>query len=116
MSDTRFTLIGVALIFAGFLVLGVFGSQYNSTTIESQEFGDCYEYFEDKPPQKINCDLELFDKSLFFVLVIGLIAAGIISLIKGIKGNWDQKIKPEDMVGPGRTDENDTDKPEKPEE
>lgn len=104
MSDTRFTLIGVALVFAGFLVLGAFGSQYDAATIESQQFGDCYEYFEDRPPQRTDCDSELSGKAAFFALVIGLIAAGIILLVKGVRGRWDQKIRPEDMMGPGSTD------------
>jgi hypothetical protein len=38
---------------------------------------------------------------LFFTLVLVLIAAGIIALIKGVKGKWDNEVKPEDMVGPG---------------
>lgn len=101
MSDMRFTLVGVALVFAGFLVLGAFGSQYSAATVESQEFGDCYEYFEDRPPQKTSCDAEMFDKTLFFALVIGLIASGVVSLVKGARGGWDQKTRPEDMVGPG---------------
>lgn len=101
MSDTRFTLIGVGLIFAGFIVLGIFGSNFFSATVESQEFSDCYEYFEDKPPVPIPCDVALQDKTAFFALVIGLIAAGIFMLIKGVRGDWDQKVRPEDMVGPG---------------
>ena len=28
--------------------------------------------------------------------------AGIIALVKGAKGNWDSKVNPKDMVGPGR--------------
>ena len=101
MSDTRFTLIGVGLIFAGFIVLGVFGNQFFDATVESQEFDDCYEYFEDKPPVQISCDVAIQDKTAFFGLVIGLIAAGIFSLIKGVRGSWDQKVRPEDMLGPG---------------
>ena len=101
MSDTRFTLIGVGLIFAGFVVLGIFGNQYFDATVESQEFDDCYEYFEDKPPVQISCEVALQDKTAFFALVIGLIAAGIFSLVKGVRGNWDQKVRPEDMLGPG---------------
>ena len=103
MSDTRFTLAGIGLIFAGFIVLGVFGSQYISSTVESQEFDDCYEYFEDRAPVQVDCDIALQDKVGFFGLVVGLIAIGIISLIKGVKGNWDQKVRPEDMLGPGGT-------------
>jgi len=30
-----------------------------------------------------------------------LIICGIIAMIKGIRGTWDQDVKPEDMVGPG---------------
>jgi len=30
-----------------------------------------------------------------------LIICGIASLLKGMKGKWDQNVKPEDMVGPG---------------
>ena len=109
MSDIRFTLIGIVLIFLGFLVLGIFGSQFNAVTIELQEFGNCYEYFDDMPPTKINCDLELFDKTLFFVLVLALIASGIICMVKGIKGKWDQQVKPEDMVSGHNTDNDDND-------
>ena len=32
-----------------------------------------------------------------------LIACGIVSLVKGVKGRWDQDVKPEDMVGPGNS-------------
>lgn len=115
MSDTRFTLIGVGLIFAGFLVLGVFGSQFFNATVEAQEFSDCYEYFEDRPPVPIPCDVALQDKTVFFALVVALIGAGVFALLKGVKGDWDQKVKPEDMVGPGSTDsENNSDESNKP--
>jgi hypothetical protein len=26
----------------------------------------------------------------------------VISLIKGVRGNWDNKVKPEDMAGPSK--------------
>jgi hypothetical protein len=41
---------------------------------------------------------------LFFGLVVSLIGAGIFALIKGVRGKWDQDVKPEDMVGPGGED------------
>lgn len=110
MSDTRFTLIGVGLIFAGFVVLGIFGGQFFNATVEAQEFTDCYEYFEDKPPVQISCEAALQDKVLFFALVIGLIAAGIVSLIKGVRGSWDQKVRPEDMVGSSGRNDDDSEK------
>ncbi len=101
MSDTRFIMLGAALIFAGFVILGVLGSGYTGSTIEEIEFGDCYEYYDDKPPVQVSCDQALLDKLLFFMLVMGLVAAGIVFLIKGARGGWDQDVRPEDMVGPG---------------
>ena len=101
MSDTRFTLLGIALIFSGFVILGIFGNQYFVSSIEAEEFGECFEYYEEGDPVKIDCDVKLQQKSLFFSLIIILIGAGIISLVKGVKGSWDQDVKPEDMVGPG---------------
>ena len=97
----RFTIIGIVLIFAGFIVLGVLGDNYQAATFESEEFGTCYVYSEDSPPEEINCSYKIFDQTVFFGIVIGFIIAGIISLVKGVKGDWDNRVRPEDMVGPG---------------
>ena len=43
----------------------------------------------------------MLQKTMFFLFVIALIGVGIVALIKGMKGRWDQDVKPEDMVGPG---------------
>jgi len=110
VSDTRFTLIGIGLIFIGFIVLGIFGSNYIGPTIEAQEFDDCYEYFGDKPPVPVNCDIQFLNKTIFFAFVIAIIGSGIVSLIKGVRGKWDQDVKPGDMLGPG----GDTSKSDKP--
>ncbi len=107
MSDMRFTIIGIALIFVGFIILIVFGHNYQAATIESNEFGTCYEYSNDKEPIEIDCSLKILDQVLFFALIIGFVGAGIIALVKGVKGNWDSKVKPEYMVGPRRR-ENDS--------
>ena len=101
MSDTRFTMLGIVLIFVGFIILGIFGESYFDASIESEEFDNCFEYFDDKPPQQIECEIKLQNKMMFSGLVLGLVAVGIISLVKGVKGKWDQDVKPEDMVGPG---------------
>ena len=103
----RFIMIGIVLVFVGFIILAVFGHNYQASTLESNEFETCSKYSTDDPPVEINCSLKVIDQILFFVLVIGFIGAGIIALIKGVKGNWDSKIKPEDMVGPGRRDNED---------
>ena len=97
----RYTIIGIALIFSGFLILGVFGHDYQTANIEANEFGKCFEYFEDKEPVPVDCSSKILEQTLFFTLVIVLIAGGIVSLIKGWKGKWDNQVRPEDMVGPG---------------
>jgi len=110
VSDTRFTMLGIGLIFAGFIILVIFGTAYFDPIIEIQEFENCFEYFEDKPPVPIDCDIKLQGKIMFTGLVFALVGAGIVALIKGVKGRWDQDVKPEDMVGPGGP--SDSNKPE----
>ena len=110
MSDMRFIMIGVALIFVGFIILGGFGQNYQAATLESNEFGTCYEYSDKKAPVEIKCSFKIFNQTLFFALIIGFIGAGIIALVKGVKGNWDNKVKPEEMVGPDRSEKDDSDK------
>ena len=109
----RFTMIGIVLIFVGFVILGVFGHDYQAATLESSEFKTCYEYSDDESPIEINCSSKIFNQTLFFGLIIAFIGAGIIALVKGAKGNWDNKVKPEDMVGPGRTDNNNSEDSDK---
>lgn len=103
MSDMRFVIIGIGLVFAGFIILGGFGDAYRAATIESNEFGTCYEYSDSAAPLEIDCSFKIFDQVVFFGIVAGLIAGGIIALLKGARGNWDSKIKSKDMVGPGNS-------------
>jgi len=110
VSDTRFTLLGIALIFSGFIILGIFGTQYFVSSIEAEEFGECFEYYEDGEPVKVDCNEKLQQKSLFFSLIIIIIGSGIIALLKGVKGRWDQDVKPEDMLGPGGPSKSNSDK------
>ena len=114
MSDIRFIMIGVVLVFFGFIILGVFGENYQASNIETNEFGNCFEYSEDKEPVPIDCANKTVDQSIFFGVVVALIISGIIALVKGVRGDWDSKVKPEDMVGPSRdnrTDGNNSDEP-----
>ena len=97
----RYIIIGIVFIFSGFLILVVFGHDYQIAKIEASEFDECYEYYDDKEPVTVSCSSKIFNQTLFFAIVIVLIASGIISLIKGIKGKWDNEVKSEDMVGPG---------------
>ena len=100
MSDTRFIILGIGLIFSGIIFLSVFGGQ--STEISLQEgFSKCFEYHDDSPPTEIDCDTASETKMVIFAITALLIVCGIVSLVKGMKGGWAQNVKPEDMVGPG---------------
>ena len=110
MSDMRFIIIGIALTFVGFIILGAFGHDYQAATLESNEFGTCYEYSDESAPIEINCSFKILDQTLFFALIIGFIGAGIFALLKGVKGDWDNKVKPEDIVGPGNNQNSDDSK------
>ena len=102
MSDIRFIIIGIVFMFSGIIVMSVFGSQFSELTIQS-EFDKCYEYYDDAPPTEIDCDAGFQDKIFIFVPVVILLALGALSIIKGIRGTWDQDVKPEDMVGPNKS-------------
>ena len=102
VSDTRFIILGIGLVFSGIIFLSVFGSQ--STEISLQEgFSKCFEYHDDSPPTEIDCDAASENKMIIFAITALLITCGIVSLVKGAKGGWDQDVKPEDMVGPGNS-------------
>ena len=107
-------MIGVGVLSVGFIVMALFGTQYQDITIQTKEFSECFDYTDEDLPVKINCDERLQDRNLVFVAVIGIIIAGGLALVKGIKGTWDNKVKPEEMVGPGG-DKNDSDDDKKDE-
>jgi hypothetical protein len=82
--------------------MSVFGSQFSELTIQS-EFDKCFEYYENEPPREIDCDAGFQDKIFAFTPAAILIVLGVFSIIKGIRGTWDQDVKPEDMVGPNNS-------------
>lgn len=99
MSDTRFIMLGIALVFAGFLVLGILGKPFLEFTVQANEFGNCVDYTE-TGAVSIDCDIIMQNKLIFFAVVGALIGLGILSLIKGYRGRWDQDVKSDEMVGP----------------
>ncbi len=101
MSDIRFVMIGVVVLSVGFIVMAVFGSQYQDITVQKKEFSECYEYTDENVAVKIDCDEQLQSRNLMFITVIGILVAGGILLVKGIRGTWDNDVKPEEMLGPG---------------
>ena len=92
-------MLGIALVFAGFLVLGILGRPFLEFTVQENEFGDCVNYTE-TGAIPIDCGRIMQDKMIFFGIVTALIAGGIISLVKGYHGKWDQDVKSDEMVGP----------------
>ena len=102
MSDIRFIIIGIGLIFSGIIILAISPSELASVTLQA-EMGECFEYHDDAPPTKIDCDMAMQNKLFVFTLVVVLVGAGITGLVKGARGTWDQNVKPEDMVGPGKS-------------
>ena len=102
VSDTRFTLAGIGAVFAGFTVLAAFGGQFGTAAVEAEEFGDCHAYGEGMHPRPVPCEDVERARIAFFALVVGLVAAGVLALVRGMRGDWDQRVKPGDMLGPGR--------------
>jgi hypothetical protein len=101
MSDIRFVMIGVAVLSVGFIVMAVFGSQYQDITVQTKEFSECYDYTDENVVVEVDCDKQLQNRNLMFVVVIGILVIGGIALVKGIRGTWDNDVKPEEMLGPG---------------
>ena len=99
MSDTRFIMLGIALVFAGFLVLGILGRPFLEFTVQVNEFGNCIDYKE-TGEVSADCGAIMRDKLIFFGMVMGLISSGIVVLVKGYRGRWDQDVKSDEMVGP----------------
>jgi hypothetical protein len=64
-------------------------------------------YSEGNEPILIDCSEKILSQNIFFGLVIALIAIGVIALVKGVRGDWDSKVKPEDMVGPSKNNNDD---------
>jgi len=101
MSDIRFIMIGVAALSIGFIVMALFGTQYQDITIQTKEFSECYDFTDENLPVKIDCDKELQERNFIFAIVIGILIGGGVALFKGIRGTWDNDVKPEEMLGPG---------------
>ena len=81
--------------------MAVFGTQFQDITVQTKEFSECYDYTDENGPVKIDCEERLQDRNMTFAAVAGILIAGGLALIKGIRGTWDNNVKPEEMLGPG---------------
>ena len=99
MSDIRLIIIGSVIIFVGFYVADMGGSQYNQIAIQATQFDDCYDYSTGTAVH-VNCVQAEHDALLYVALAVFLIGVGAYLIFRGIKGRWDQNVKNDEMVGP----------------
>jgi hypothetical protein len=102
VADTRLIILGSVLAFAGFLLVGITGPQYQQYVIQANQFDVCYDYASDGSAIKVKCDEKI--QEMYFTLAssLGLIGGGVFVLVKGIRGKWDQNVKSDEMVGPNK--------------
>ncbi len=92
-------MLGSLIIFAGFYIAGMAGSQYTLISIQKNQFDDCYDYSSGKAVH-VNCAQKEQDAILYLGLALGIIGGGGYIIFKGIKGKWDQNVKSDEMLGP----------------
>lgn len=92
-------MLGSLLIFAGFYIAGMGGSQYTQISIQKNQFDDCYDYSSGTAVH-VNCAQKEQDALLYLGLALGIIGGGGYIIFKGIKGKWDQNVKSDEMLGP----------------
>jgi hypothetical protein len=66
-------MIGIVLIFFGFIILGVFGGNYQTSAIETNEFENCFDYSNNEEPIPIDCSEKIWNQGIFFGIIIILI-------------------------------------------
>ncbi|MDE1764076.1 MAG: hypothetical protein KGH88_07495 [Thaumarchaeota archaeon] len=99
MSDIRLVMIGSVVIFAGFYVASLGGSQYSQMAMQATQFDDCYDYSTGTAIH-VNCTQVERDALLYLALALSLIGGGGYIIFRGIKGRWDQNVKSDEMLGP----------------
>ena len=99
MSDIRLIMIGSVVVFAGFYVAGLGGSEYSEMTMQATQLDGCYDYSTGVEIH-VNCAQAEHDALLYVALAVGLFGGGGYIIFRGIKGRWDQDVKNDEMVGP----------------
>jgi hypothetical protein len=92
-------MIGSVIIFAGFYVASLEGSQYRQMAMQAGQFDDCYDY-STGVAIRVSCVQVEHDTLLYLALALSLIGTGGYVIFRGIKGRWDQNVKSDEMLGP----------------
>ena len=99
MGDIRLIMIGAMIVFAGFYVASMAGSEYSEISIQATQFDDCYDYSSGSAVH-VSCIQVEHDALLYLVLALSLFGVGGYVIFRGIKGRWDQNVKNDEMLGP----------------
>lgn len=99
MSDVRLIMVGSLIVFAGFYVASMAGSEYSETLMQKTQFDDCYDYSSGAAVQ-VSCVAAEHDALLHLALALGLFGGGGYVIFRGIRGSWDQNVKNDEMLGP----------------
>ena len=83
-------------------MLGTLLGEYRDAIMEKNAFGTCFNYFVNQEPIKVNCDAKEATGAIFIIISVGVTVTGAFALIRGYRGDWDSKVKSEDIVGPGK--------------
>ncbi len=87
------------IVFAGFYVASMAGSEYSQMAIQLAQFDDCYDYSSGIAIH-VSCVTVEHDALLYFSLTLSLFGGGGYIIFRGIKGRWDQNVKNDEMLGP----------------
>lgn len=100
MSDIRLIMIGSVIVFAGlFYGGGMKASEYMDFTIQQQNFDECFDYSTGHVVS-VKCGQKEQEKYSYLILSLAITGIGIFIMIKGLRGNWDQNVKNDEMMGP----------------
>lgn len=99
MSDIRLIMMGSVMIFAGFYVGGIGGSEYSQVSLQASELDSCFDYSSGTAIH-VNCAKAEQDAFLWLALAVALMGGGSYIIFRGIRGKWDQNVKNDEMLGP----------------
>ncbi len=99
MSDIRLVMVGSVILFGGFYVASMGGSQYSQMAMQSTQFDDCYDYSTGTAIH-VSCTQVEHEALLYLAFAFSVIGGGGYVIFRGIKGRWDQNVKNDEMLGP----------------